>query len=105
MTTKTLKININRVYVIRTLLVAIFCTAAMYIYFIGSIAFSADMRSQISSSVIQLQSEISGLEFDLISASGSIDRSVASELGLIKSVENEAVVVVRNGKTRLTFNE
>ncbi len=105
MTTTKLKLNMNRVLLTRTLMVAIFCTAVLYVYFVGAIAFAAETRSQISDSISQYQSEISELEFSLINEARSINRASAVGMGLVQSVENEVVVVMRDSKTRLTFNE
>lgn len=99
------KYKINRVLIIKTLIMTIFCTAGLYIYFVGSIAFSADTRSQISNSISQLQSEISVLEFSLIEESKNVNKAAMEELGLIQKIENEVLIVMRDSKTRLTFNE
>lgn len=106
MKTSTLQLNkINQTICVRTLFGAIVVTAFLYIYMVNSIAFNAAAHQGIMRSVSIIQSEIGGLESELITESRNIDKTLAAQFGLVKTVENEAAVVLRDNSTRLTLNE
>ncbi len=103
MTINTLQINRTRC--VRALFVAILGVVFTYVYMVNAISFNTASRERLSHMISVRQSEIGELESQLIAKSKEIDRDTALEFGLTKSIENEALVVVRQSNTRLTFNE
>jgi hypothetical protein len=103
MTIRTLQIN--RTKCIRILFVAILAVIFSYVYMINAISFNTASRERLSRIISIRQSEISELESQFLSESKKIDRLTAMNFGLVKSVENEAIIVVRDSNTRLTFND
>jgi hypothetical protein len=102
---KTRTLQINRTQCVRILLAAILIVIFSYVYMINMISFNTASRESLSQLVSVRQSEIGELENQLLNESKKIDRLNASNFGLVKSVENEAIIVVRNSNTRLTFND
>ncbi len=103
MTTRTLQIN--RIQFVKIISIAIVGAVFCYVYMINAISFNTAARERISDLISIRQSEISDLESQFLANSRKINREIARNLGLVKSVENEAIVVVRDSNTRLTFNE
>ncbi len=102
---KTRTLQINRIQCVRILLVAILIVIFSYVYMINMISFNTASRESLSRLISVRQSEIGELENQLLNESKKIDRLNANNFGLVKSVENEAIIVVRNSNTRLTFND
>ena len=102
---RTSTLQINRIQCVRLLFIAILAVVFSYVYMINTISFNAASRERISNLISVRQSEISDLETEFLMESRKIDRAIARNFGLVKSVEKEAIVVVRNNNTRLTFNE
>ncbi|HRY31123.1 MAG TPA: hypothetical protein P5328_01925 [Candidatus Paceibacterota bacterium] len=105
MTIKTLQININRTGCVKTLSMVILGVVFSYVYMINAISFNTASREKVSDLISMRQSEISELESQFLSESKKIDLPVAKSLGLVKSMENETFVVVRQSNSRLTLNE
>lgn len=97
--------NIDQTICVRTLIATIAATAFLYAYMINSIAFNAAAHEDIMRSVSITQSEIGQLESQVIAENRNIKKSMAAEFDLVKTVENEAQIVVRDNSTRLTLNE
>jgi hypothetical protein len=105
---RTLQLQINKIndaLCVKFLVAAICAVAFMYVYMVNSIAFNAAAHEDIVGMAAVLQSQIGQLESDLISENRKIEKSMAIDFGLTKTVENEAKVVLRDSNTRLTLNE
>jgi serine protease inhibitor ecotin len=105
---RTLQLQLNKIddaLCVKILIGAVVFTAFMYVYMVNSIAFNASSYQSVVKSASILQSQIGQLESSLIAENRKIEKSLAVEFGLSKTVENEANILVRESNTRLTLNE
>lgn len=102
---RTNKLQINQIAITKTLVFAIFAVIALYVYMIISMAFTTADREVIAKTISIRQSEIGELESRIIVESRNVSRDLAAQIGLSKSVADEALVVVRDVGTKLTLNE
>ena len=103
MSKKGLKLNQPRV--IKMLSATILLSTFAYAYMINVIAFDTASRQTVAESVSIARSEISELESQLMREGRKNNKELAVEFGLVKSVVNEAIVIIRDNSTRLTLNE
>lgn len=100
-----LKINIDKVKMIRMLALLIVVSVFGYVYLVNVITFNIAQKSQIADQISVLNSEIGELELAIIDKKRDINRELAQEMGLTQEIENKAIFVLRGENTRLTFNE
>lgn len=102
---KTKTLQINNITCVKMLFGAVIISVFVYVYMVNLISFNTANRGRIADLISIRQSEVGELESQFLAESRKIDREVAMNLGLVKSVANDAVVVVRDSNSRLTLNE
>jgi len=96
---------LNQEIYVKTLFALIVLTIFIYAYMVNMIAFNAAARGKAVESISILESQMSNLESELIIEGRKNNMELAANLGLVKPIANEVIVVVRDNSARLTFNE
>ena len=102
---KTSTLALNQTICVKVLFIAIILVIFSYVYMVNAIAFNAAARESSVAAAAVLESEIGDLESELLSVGRQNNKNLAIEFGLVKSVTNEALIVIRDTNTRLTLND
>jgi hypothetical protein len=105
MTTLLYKITHAQKTIVHSLIALAVLFVVVYLYLVNSAAFNAAAQERMSDRIAEMQSRIGELELSFIEKNATIDKSLASDFGLVKADESAKIFVARNQASKLSFNE